>query len=383
MKKLSRTAIIMAVVAVLMVFTTCILFPMLLFRSCEGNIRQNEQERERLQEMIGPEGIDAKFAAVTENEIRTTSDGIYGKEELMYYTNKYAQEYLGGQSAYQVLTIDTNVLYEGGIVFVAVLADFDGYIFYFYPGQDSLGVLDCIPLVGSKFAIVAKQGSVFFYCTSQSVGLYDFVSHTEADRYDTASGSMKVAEEGVVCCSEEKDGQSSHRFFWMQSGRISTYEAVGYDRFLYVRDSVAVFDDKHTVTGVKLRTGRVLSQEESALLERYRPLGMQYDIDEQAETFTLKDQNGQTIELDEAWLKERSAMLKEIVAMGSVSSVSVRDAAEMPNGELYLRIRVKFRSIVLMEAGAQYDLLFAWEGAQLTYAGHLGIDAALERIKVF
>ena len=158
MKKLSRTAIIMAVVAVLMVFTTCILFPMLLFRSCEGNIRQNEQERERLQEMIGPEGIDAKFAAVTENEIRTTSDGIYGKEELMYYTNKYAQEYLGGQSAYQVLTIDTNVLYEGGIVFVAVLADFDGYIFYFYPGQDSLGVLDCIPLVGSKFAIVAKQG---------------------------------------------------------------------------------------------------------------------------------------------------------------------------------------------------------------------------------
>ena len=111
----------MAVVAVFAVFSTCILFPMLLFRSCENNMRLSEEERKQVWEMIEKESIDEKISAVTEYEIRTAGDGVYGKEELTDYTNKYAQEYLGVQSEYTDLTIDTNVLYEDGIVYVAVL----------------------------------------------------------------------------------------------------------------------------------------------------------------------------------------------------------------------------------------------------------------------
>ena len=373
----------MAVVAVFAVFSTCILFPMLLFRSCENNMRLSEEERKQVWEMIEKESIDEKISAVTEYEIRTAGDGVYGKEELTDYTNKYAQEYLGVQSEYTDLTIDTNVLYEDGIVYVAVLADLDGYIFYFYPGQDVLGVLDCVPLAGSKFAIVAKQSSIFFYCTDKSAVLYDYVSHTEIERFDTENGSVKAAEEGVVCCADEKDGSESYRFFRMQNGSILTYEAVGYGTFLYVRDGVAVFKGTHVDVGVDLRTGRVLSQEERVMLERYRPLGTQYYIDDRAETFTLKNQKRQNFELDEAWLKARSATLEEIVSMWSVSSVSVEDAAAMPNGKLCLKIRIRFRPAGLLDEGEFYDLLFAWEGSRLTCAGQLSAGTALQNIKVF
>ena len=344
LKILGGIAITLVVIMVILF----VLFPVMLFRSCEKDSERHDEELDHFYELLRGKDEGAENYYALYNDRIKGQDYVYELQEGFY-------------EAYRAL--GTVVVDESGGGCIDCIADGDVVYFLQYLPLYNGGMeffLCRTRLFSEQTDILYRQteekreGSGFFSAEGDEVFLYigesailfDGASAQAVQVWTGESVDFFSLGEGFVWFEDEEAGCG---FLRAEEGTIAQYESL-LKCPDYVRNGVAVDEGADTYAAQDIVAGTLLDESEAAARTRYRRLTDDRWLDMQAEGICVVDSEGALVAtFDTEYCLQNSERLLELSTFKTkygLTSTEVLDvfpaAAAAFGDEIYLWVKIRY-----------------------------------------